>query len=141
MCDLDRFSKSQSHIIAITANPRLNHSTYFTISLNELSIHPGYFEPIQGNFTVLFMHNIIYRSCDTHKLFWLLCLVLCDVLCLSNLQITLALYHSNIFVYYLLSVKWNFVCTLTNSGPAKTPDQPDHLLQPCTTKPKDFIAC
>ena len=63
------FSQIQSHKIAITANPKLIHSTYFTIFLNESTIDPGHFGPIQGNFIVLFIHNIICRSCNTHELF------------------------------------------------------------------------
>ena len=59
-----------SHIqLAITANHKLNHSTYFTICLNELTINSGHFGPIQGNFTVPFIHNIICRSHNKYKLF------------------------------------------------------------------------
>ena len=54
-------SQIQSHIIAIIANPKLNHSTYLTIALNELAINPGAFGSNQGNFTVLFMHYVICR--------------------------------------------------------------------------------
>ena len=42
-----RFYQVQSHTIAITANPKLNHST-----LNESAINPGHF-------TILFMDNAI----------------------------------------------------------------------------------
>ena len=62
-----RFSQIQSHTIATTSDPKLNHSTYFTISLNKLANNPEHFRPNQGNFTVFSMHNIIYRSCDPHK--------------------------------------------------------------------------
>ena len=64
-----RFSQIQSHTIATIANPTVNHSTYFTIALNESAINPGHFGPIQGNCTVLFMLNLICRSRDTHKMF------------------------------------------------------------------------
>ena len=63
------FSQIQSHTIAIIANPTLNHSTYFTIALNESAINPGHFGPIQGNCTVFFMLNLISRSCDMHILY------------------------------------------------------------------------
>ena len=60
------FSQIQSHTIAIIANPTLNHSTYFTVALNESAINPGHYGPIQGNCTVLFMLILISRSRDTH---------------------------------------------------------------------------
>ena len=116
------------------------------------------------------MSNILFLLLSPEPFIWLFCLLLCDVLTLSNLQVTLALYlllnsctteylvlheifshtwavnyfpphhlyllyHNtynkpyiaiqvqndpSTFVYYLLSVKWNFVIILKNSGPAKT---------------------
>ena len=64
-----RFSQIQSHTIAIIANPTVNHSTYFTIALNESAINPEHLGPIQGNCTVLFIFIFICRSSDTQKLF------------------------------------------------------------------------
>ena len=55
--------------ISITANGRLNHSTYFTIASNGSAINPGHFESLQGNSTVLLVLNLICKSRDTHKLF------------------------------------------------------------------------
>ena len=63
------FSQIQSHTIAITANGRLNHSTYFTIASNGSAINPGHFGPIQGNSVVLLVLNLICRSRDMHRLF------------------------------------------------------------------------
>ena len=73
-----QFYQIQSHTIAITANPKLNHSTYFTISLNESAINPDHFGPNQDKFTILFMDNAIniitlqgvinlLSSCNLHK--------------------------------------------------------------------------
>ena len=63
------FSQIQSHTIAITANGRLNHSTYFTIASNGSAINPGHFGPIQGNSIVFLVLNLICRSRDMHRLF------------------------------------------------------------------------
>ena len=53
------FLQIQSHKIAITANPMLNHCTYFTLVLNELAINPGHFGPLQGSLTVLMVFILI----------------------------------------------------------------------------------
>ena len=63
------FSQIQSHTIAITANGRLNHSTYFTIASNGSAINPGHFGPIQGNSIVHLLLNLICRLRDMHRLF------------------------------------------------------------------------